>query len=206
MSLTPDIVAGVSRRLAEHAGLELPAWVVEARAAARIDAIGVAPSAYVDLIATSRGAGELATLIEAVRVGESSLFRHRPQVAALVEVIAPALRSKKAIKIWSAGCASGEEPFTLAVVMSRALPSAEVSVIATDVSAGALALAQAAHYPLEALDDIPEEWRGAFAVDDERVHVQPDVASLVTFERANLLDSVPPKQCDLVWCRNVLIY
>lgn len=206
MSLAPDIVAGVARRLAEHAGLELPAWVVEARASARIAALGVAPSAYVELIATTRGSSELAALVEAVRVGESSLFRHRPQVAALVDVIAPALRTRKSIKVWSAGCASGQEPYTLAVVLTRALPGVDVSVVATDVSADALAAARDAHFPAEAMEDVPDEWRDAFEIDNDRVHVRPDIAALVSFERANLLDALPPKGCDVVWCRNVLIY
>ncbi|CAN5893164.1 hypothetical protein BH11MYX2_BH11MYX2_38930 [soil metagenome] len=206
MSLAPDIVAGVSRRLAEHAGLELPAWVVEARAAVRINLLGVAPSAYVELIASGRGASELAALVEAVRVGESSLFRHRPQLAAIADEIAPALRGRKGIKVWSAGCAGGEEPFTLAVVLTRALPSAAVSVVATDVSAEALASARGANYPLEALEDVPEEWRDAFEVDGDRIHVRPDIAATVSFERANLLDAIPPKLCDIVMCRNVLIY
>lgn len=208
MALAPDIVEGVSRRLVEHAGLELPAWVVEARVASRVAATGVTPEAYLALITSGRGAGELAELIEAVRVGESSLFRHRQQIAALVDVVAPALRTrgKKAVRVWSAGCAAGEEPYTLAIVLSRALPGCQISVIATDVSADALAAAEQASYPRAVLADVPEDWRDAFVDDGDRLRVRPEIARLVRFERANLVDAVPPRACDVVWCRNVLIY
>ena len=208
MSLAPDIVAGVARRLAEHAGLELPAWVVEARTQARLAQLELDPASYLELIATARGAAELAALVEAVRVGESSLFRHLPQIAALVDVVAPSLRAKakRAIRVWSAGCATGEEPFTLAAVLARALPNVQVSIIATDVSADALARARDATYPADELRDVPEEWRDIFVVEDDVLHVHPDIARLVTFEQANLLDAAPPRGCDLVWCRNVLIY
>src|SRR5690606_3729706 len=93
VALAPLIIAGVSRRLVEHAGLELPAWVIEARTRARLVVLAITPEAYVELIASPRGAGELGALIEAVRVGESSLFRHRSQIAALTDVVVPALRA-----------------------------------------------------------------------------------------------------------------
>ena len=208
MALAPDTVAAIAQRLAEHAGLELPAWVVEARAAARIAVLGCSPDDYVALIDTGRGASELAELIEAVRVGESRLFRHRSQVDALADVVAPALRARgrRTIRVWSAGCAAGEEPYTLALVLSRALPDCTIAITATDVSADALAQAQAATYPRAALHHVPEPYRDRFLADGDAVRVAPEIAALVKFERANLLDGAAPRGCDLVWCRNVLIY
>ncbi|MBA3457545.1 MAG: hypothetical protein H0T42_30975 [Deltaproteobacteria bacterium] len=208
MPLAPDIVAGVSRRLVEHAGLELPTWVVEARTLARIAALRVTPEAYVELIATVRGAAELRELVEAVRVGESSLFRHRTQIAALADVVAPALRDRgrRSVRVWSAGCASGEEPYTLALVLSRALPDHTISIVATDVSDDALEAAQRATYPISELADVPTEYRESFTTEGDRIRVRSAITRLVRFERANLLDAVPPRNCDVVWCRNVLIY
>ena len=206
--LTPDAIAAIARCLAERAGLELPAWVIEARASARITAIGCAPAEYAALIDSGRGAGELATLIEAVRVGESRLFRHRPQIEVLAGVVAPALRARgrRAIRVWSAGCAAGEEPYTLAIVLSRALPDCALSIAATDVSGEALARARAASYPRTALDHVPERYRDAFIDDGAEIRVAPDIAARVRFERANLTTDPAPRDCDLVWCRNVLIY
>jgi len=208
VALAPDTIAAIAQRLAEHAGLELPAWVVDARATARIALLGCSPSEYVALIDTPRGAGELAELIEAVRVGESRLFRHRSQIDVLTDVVAPALRARgrRAVRVWSAGCAAGEEPYTLALVLSRALPDCTISILATDVSADALAQAETRAYPRAALQHVPAPYRDRFVGDGDVVRLAPEIAALVRFERANLLDGAAPRGCDVVWCRNVLIY
>ena len=101
MAVAPEIVASISLKLAQHAGLELPAWVVEARAAQRMAALSIAPAAYVELIGTPRGAAELDELIEAVRVGETRLFRHRSQIQAVIDVVVPAIKTKhkRAIRV-----------------------------------------------------------------------------------------------------------
>ncbi len=210
MGLAPEMVAAIAHQLAAHAGLELPAWVVEARAAMRIAKLEIPAAEYVDLIASRRGQSELDELIETVRVGESRLFRHRSQIAALVEHVVPVWRGagKRRVQVWSAGCAAGEEPYTLAAILSRELPRATISILATDVSADALELAATASYPANAWNDIPDDWREAFVLDGDRVRVAPEVAALVRFERANLASPLTSKirNCDLVWCRNVLIY
>ncbi len=208
MPLAPSIVAQLSRCLHAHAGLELPTWVVEARATSRITALGVSPESYVELVTSGRGGIEREALVEAVRVGESSLFRHRAQINALVDVVAPAWRErgKRSVRVWSAGCAAGQEPYTLAIVLSRVLPGVALSVVATDVSIDSIEVARRATYPRADLDDVPEVYRDAFVEDATHVRVRPEIASLVRFEQANLVHTSPVRGCDLVWCRNVLIY
>lgn len=208
MALPADIVDAVAARLAGYAGLELPAWVIETRTAARLAALELAAADYVALIRSPRGAGELDELIEAVRVGESRLFRHRSQIAALASAVVPALRGggRRAIRAWSAGCAAGQEPYTLAAVLARGLPGCAITVVATDVSADALEAARRASYPAAAWADVPAEWRDSFEQDGDAVRVRPEIAALVRFERANLVDGGAPRGCDVVWCRNVLIY
>jgi chemotaxis protein methyltransferase CheR len=208
VALPADIVEAVAARLAGYAGLEVPAWVVEARATARMAALELPPDDYVALIRSVRGQGELDELIEAVRVGESRLFRHRPQIAALAELVIPALRAggRRAVRVWSAGCAAGQEPYTLAAMLAAGLPGSAISIVATDVSADAIEAARGASYPAAAWADVPSAWRDAFVLGGDRVRVRPEIAALVRFERANLVDGFAPKGCDLVWCRNVLIY
>src|SRR5437764_5566882 len=119
MAVPGDIVAKVGRRLAEHAGLELPAWVLASRIEARLGALRMDAHGYLGLVNAPHGRGELHALVEAVRVGETRFFRHAAQVQALVDVVVPAWRArgKRGFRAWSAGCATGEEPFTLALVL-----------------------------------------------------------------------------------------
>ena len=124
MGLARDILDGLERRLHAHAGFDLPEWIVEARALSRMSALDLGAQAYLDLVSSPRGAAELSALVEAVRVGETRFFRHRPQVDALLEVVVPAWRERgeRSPRVWSAGCATGEEAYTLALVLGRALP------------------------------------------------------------------------------------
>jgi chemotaxis protein methyltransferase CheR len=210
VGLEREILAGLKRCLHAHAGLELPDWVVETRALARMSALDLGAEAYLDLVRTPRGAAERGALVEAVRVGETRFFRHRPHVDALLEVVVPAWRDRgeRSPRVWSAGCATGEEAYTLALVLGRALPRPTHSptILATDVSDEALAIARRATYPASAFEGVPEPWQGGLILDGDSVRVRPEVAALVTFERQNLADADLPRGFDLVWCRNVLIY
>jgi len=215
VTLARRIVSGLEECLRSHAGLELPAWVIESRAVARMSALGLSPAAYLELISSAPGAGELRALLEAVRVGETRFFRHRPQVDALLEVVVPAWRERdeRSPRVWSAGCASGEEAYTLALVLSRAMPRPVYSptILGTDVSAEAIAVAKRGVYPASAREHVPPPWQDGLlaCVDAEQrpsVHVDPDARALVTFRQQNLADPELPRGFDLVWCRNVLIY
>src|SRR5690349_2245034 len=173
-------------------------------------ALGLEPARYLELVRAGHGASELIELIEAVRVGETRLFRHVSQVVALGELVVPALRAagrtRRGIKVWSVGCAAGEEAYTLAIVLAHHVRDVPVSVLATDVSEDALEVARAARYPADALDDVPEEWRDGFTISGGVAQVRPEIAARVKFERKNLADPDQPRGFDLVWCRNVLIY
>jgi chemotaxis protein methyltransferase CheR len=209
MPVPDDIVAKVGRRLAEHAGLELPAWVLSSRIEARLDSTGMDAQGYLGLVNSPHGRGELHLLVEAVRVGETRFFRHAAQVQALVEVVVPAWRARgrRTFRAWSAGCATGEEPYTLALVLARLVPRGALSIVATDVSEEALAVARTARYPASTLAHVPADRQDGLVADGrDGVRVRPDVAALVTFQRHNLVDDEAPRGFDLVWCRNVLIY
>ncbi len=207
--LDRSALARVHAVLRAHAGLELPDWVVDARATTRMKTLGVASGAYADLLEDPRGGSELATLVESVRVGETRFFRHEKQTDALLDVVVPAWKKARlsSPRIWSAGCASGEEPYTLAIVLSAALgPSATPTVLATDVSAEAIAFAKRGVYPESAIASVPDDYRTSFTVRGDTARVRGDVAARVTFERQNLVGASHERDFDLVWCRNVLIY
>lgn len=210
MGLAREILDGLEQCLHAHAGFDLPEWVVESRALARMSALDLDAQEYLDLLRTPRGAPELSALVEVVRVGETRFFRHRPQVDALLDVVVPAWRARgeRSPRVWSAGCATGEEAYTLALVLGRALPrpSFTPAILGTDVSAEALAAARRGVYPAQVIEGVPERWRDGLVVDGDVARVRPEIAALVTFEQQNLADADLPRGFDLVWCRNVLIY
>ncbi|MBK8251324.1 MAG: methyltransferase domain-containing protein [Polyangiaceae bacterium] len=210
MGLLRATLAGLEKCLHAHAGFDLPPWVVETRAAARMAALQMSEGAYLELVRSPFGAEELHLLVESVRVGETRFFRHKPHIDALTDVVIPFWKAmgRSSPQVWSAGCATGEEPFTLAMMLHKAFPppSGKPSIWATDVSVEALSTAREAVYPSSVLRQVPAEWHSSFVADGEVVHIRPEIAGLVEFEKHNLADRVIRRGFDLVWCRNVLIY
>ncbi len=160
-----------------------------------------------------------------ITIGETFFFRYAEQFAALSEVILPALLRARAatrrLRIWSAGCASGAEPYSVAILLHRLLGDRladwSVSILGTDLDAAALEAARRAefgHWTLRSLSDADRR-RDFVPVDDSdgrRWRLRPAFRDMVRFERQNLLALVepgappPPAGFDLVLCRNVLIY
>jgi chemotaxis protein methyltransferase CheR len=164
---------------------------------------------------------ELRNLLNEVTIGETCLFRSPPQLDALRKVILPELlqdKSKQAIKtlrIWSAGCSTGEEPYTLAMNMleesENLLKGWKVEIIATDLNDRSIETAKAGVYGDYALRSTPELFKRKYfsAVDAKKLQVLPDVKKLITFSRLNLQDDSKMlfmKGMDLIFCCNVLIY
>ena len=165
------------------------------------------PSAYVDWLAHTRDREELARLVAAITVPQTSFFRDERQLRAVAsqwprEGVRP-------LQIWSAGCATGEEPYSLAI--SAAELGVDCRVLGTDIHAGYLATARAGVYPRQALAALAPHRRPRFAERPEGAAIRPAWASLVDFRTHNLLDDPLPRPeegggWDVVVCRNVLIY
>ena len=159
-------------------------------------------------------------LLDEVTIQETHFFRNPPQVRALrLHVLPELLRHAEAhgrrLRIWSAGCSTGEEPYTVAMVLRELLPSTagwDVKVVATDVSARALAAARAGRYGARAVQMAsPEELARHFVAAPDGGHeVRPEVRELVEFRHHNLVTEAvpfaPSERIDLVLCRNVTIY
>jgi len=156
--------------------------------------------------ALSGGEDAVTALVERLVVGETYFWRHPEQLALLRDV---AFRAEGPLHLWSAGCASGEEPYSLAMALLEAGRSGRGDrILASDVSAGALARARSAHYAARSLRRIPERLRMRyFRGEPPRAQVVPEVRELVSFSRHNLVVDKPPGEgFDVVVCRNVLIY
>jgi chemotaxis protein methyltransferase CheR len=174
---------------------------------------------YLTLLGGPQGAPERQALLDEVTIPETHFFRNPPQVRALRKYVLPELLKQaaggKKLRIWSAGCSTGEEAYTVAILIRELLPPNvdwDIKILATDVSMRALAAASAAQYSersfvmTDALDlsrwFVLDTTTGAWLVRDE-------VRDLVEFRHHNLVTDPLPfeaEQVDLILCRNVTIY
>ena len=130
--LAEDLFLRLAARIAEVSGIRLPlskSWLLAARVAERQRVTGHRDArAYVRAVVDEKDVEELGKLVEAVRVGESHFFRHQGQLRAIRRVALPQIAARReregalGVRAWSAGCASGEEAYTLAMVLEDALP------------------------------------------------------------------------------------
>lgn len=194
----------------------------------RFRALGVADAAaYTALM--ERSPEEWTALEAEITIGETFFFRYAEQFAALRETILPDLvaarAAERSLRIWSAGCSTGAEPYSLAILVHEllgpALPDWQVAIVGTDISAAALATARAAEYGRWALRTSPPEERMRYfravpprpgAAREGGYALREAYRRMVRFERRNLLELIgagaPPHLdgFDLILCRNVLIY
>lgn len=165
--------------------------------------------------------GELRQLLNEITIGETCLFRSQPQLDALRKIILPDLvadkmrQITKRLRIWSAGCSTGEESYTLAMNMleenTGLLKGWTVEVLGTDLNDRSIETAVAGIYGDYALRCTPESFKRKYflPVDEKKLQVKPEVKALVKFSRLNLQDDsrmLFMKSIDLIFCCNVLIY
>lgn len=161
---------------------------------------------------------EWTALVDRLTVHETRFFRDPRAVAFVAEhclpVMAERIRAGEHAQIWSAGCATGEEAFTLAMLaddyLTRERVSARFGVIGTDISLYSLATAKQGSYPDRRLTQIPPTYRARYTVPlpDGRFRMTDELRRRVCFAQFNILDAscTPPGSMDLVYCQNVLIY
>lgn len=215
--------ATVARLVHAEAGIVLESHkraMVQGRLARRLRALGIGdfPS-YVDRV--ERDPAERGRMIDEITTNHTGFFRevhHFQHLAqqALPELMARAFAGGR-VRIWSAGCASGEEPFSIALVVADAgrlfggrwLDRADLAILATDISESALHAAKEGVYQAEALEAVPEALT-ADAVErlgDGTIRLHGAVRDFVTFRSLNLLHEWPMRgPFDIIFCRNVFIY
>jgi chemotaxis protein methyltransferase CheR len=208
-------LAEVAELIRQESGISLPDNRAAALRAAMVRAApGLDPAAVLHAAAEPRtGPGLVDRLIDEITVQESSFLRDSGQLEAIPW---HRLREQAAgtIRVWSAGCAAGEEPYTLAMLAAEAFGPrpAPVDVLGTDISRAALAAAAAGHYRNRAVRALSTAVRRRYLeqLPDGRYEVGGGLRELVRFQRHNLArDPIPPggeTRFDLIVCRNVLIY
>jgi chemotaxis protein methyltransferase CheR len=151
----------------------------------------------------------LALLLDRVTTNTTGFFRHPVHFDLLRAALPELARTRGKLRIWSAGCATGEEPYSAAIVAAEAGLARETRVLATDISRRALRQARAAAYPSAALANVPPSCRRYFETAfEESVHVRANVRDLVHVRVHDLreLTGFARDVFDAVFCRNVLIY
>jgi len=185
------------------------------RVAVRMRARGVHDYvAYGQLL--DRDAHEYERLLDALTINVTKLFRNPDTWRVVGDQVIPCLWDAEGtpIRVWSAGCASGEEPYTLALLFRRhaegrdaAAALGRVGILGTDIDRASLATAERGHYAKADLADVPAHFRERELAGAPPFDVPPDVRALVRFARHDLLsDPTPRGPWQLIVCRNVLIY
>jgi chemotaxis protein methyltransferase CheR len=141
-----------------------------------------------------------------ITINVSEFFRNPERWRELREKVVPSLYSGGPLRAWSAGCANGAEPYSLAIVLQEACPGGQYSVLATDIDRKTLERARAGVYEEGDLKNVDWTRMKYFEKMGERYSVSDTVRSRVRFEYHDLLSDEYPSRMDLVVCRNVVIY
>ena len=189
---------------------------------------------YYRLLTSRDGKAEFAALLEHLTVNETSFFRNKPQLELFQKVILEkALQHKQArrdwtLRLWSAGCSTGQEPYTLAMLVCDALayyylrnplpfempatkplipPPWRVEILASDISYSVLRTAQEAVYSEHQMEAVDYNYRlRYFDKGGDRYSVKRPMKELVQFDFHNLKTEFLPQHNDIIFCRNVMIY
>ncbi|HLL54914.1 MAG TPA: CheR family methyltransferase, partial [Myxococcaceae bacterium] len=222
LNISQTALEQLSALLLERAGLKIAPdgyHGLKLAMKARLPALGLTDGEeYVKRLRTpNSGEQELRALLPFVTVGKTEFFRDPRQFRALEKRVLPDLLNlarseRRKISIWSAGCATGEEPYSLAMALieTGARPQ-EVDLLATDVNPAAIETAEGGRYPTRRLAGLSDDRRRRFFVeDDEALKVAPRVREYVRFGVLNLamphFAEVKQESLDLLLCRNVIIY
>lgn len=177
---------------------------------------------YEFLLSEEPGSPERQEMINCITTNKTEFFRESHHFDFLRDTAFPQIRERarrggpRRLRIWSAGCSTGEEPYTLAITLLEhfgPLSGWDVRILASDIDTQVLKKAEEGIYSLDSIRNLPEEIRRKYFLRgtgtlDGTCRVRPDLQSLITFRRINFMDDVWPIRTnfDLIFCRNVLIY
>jgi chemotaxis protein methyltransferase CheR len=216
--LSPATFDALRNLLHAHSGIALAhhkITMVQSRLAKRLRVLGLRSyEQYHDLLRDPQ-AEEWPEFVNALTTNLTSFFREGHHFTRLVELLKPAYAASRRIRIWSAGCSTGEEPYTLALTLTKAFgASAAIQILATDLDTAVLNTASRGVYPMARVESLADEWkrlgflRGKGEHQDE-VRIRPELRKLITFTQMNLLDATWPLEggpFQAIFCRNVMIY
>jgi len=155
---------------------------------------------------------ELKNLIDSVTTNLTNFFRYKAHYEALEKNVFPDLKEKKAlskkIRIWSAGCSTGEEAYSIAMVAKEIFDNSwKIEILASDISFNVLIKAKEGYYPKEKIEDIPQNYLNKYLVPiGDGYYVKDEIKSIIQFDYHNIMNEPSMSQFDIIFCRNVIIY
>ncbi len=160
---------------------------------------------------------EIEALLDVVSTNETYFFRNEKQFEAFQMKCMPDIISKKQkekkIRIWSAGCSTGEEPYTIGICLFELMPQLrgwQIEVIATDIAISVLDFAKKGEYSGRRIDKVKPELLQKYFINDsnrpEFYTIKDEIKNLITFKMLNLFKDAFPMDMDIIFCRNVMIY
>lgn len=216
----------LSEFIQTNVGIKMPAekrLMVQSRLANRLKVLGM--NNYDDYLKftfsnTPQGSEEIALMINAITTNLTVFFRENSHFEYLSNIVLPefAQQNLKKVELWSAGCSSGQEPYTLSIVMQEFIRQNQnsindYSILATDISSKVLDKAIDAVYPMNEVENLSYDLKKRYFLKSKNqesptVRVKPETRQKVNFSRLNFMDSSYPKttQKQVIFCRNVLIY
>ena len=208
----------IRRLLKERSGIDVNEGkrvLVYGRLARRIRALKLRNFAeYLELV-DDRNSDESTQFLNALTTNVTDLFREEHHFELLREQIIPQLKaaSSNRLRIWSAGCSAGDEPYSIALTLARIpeLKNWDVRILATDIDSDILEQAKSGIYTIERIDKLRSEYRGYFqrgiGKNEGNARVNGELRSLITFKQLNLQADWPMNgPFDVIFCRNVMIY
>jgi len=216
--LTPEQFSRITRMLHEHAGIRMregKEGLVRARLTKRLRALQLPDfDAYLTHVERDASRREFAEMIDVLTTNKTSFLREASHFEFLRKEVFPSLSGP--VRLWSAGCSSGEEPYTLAMLCNESfadIATRDVRILATDISHRVLAQAKTGIYPAEQMGDVPGTWMQKYWVPKQDAagrsvrEADRSLRKLVQFARLNLMERWPMQgPFDAILCRNVMIY
>ena len=211
----PEHFRLISERVYQHSGIRLPEGkreMVYARLARRLRALGIGSfDDYLRFLELEPAEWEHCT--NALTTNVTSFYREEHHFEILATHATASARRGEPYRAWSAGCSTGEEPYTIAMCLAETLARAPYEVLASDLDTQVLATARNGIYPLASVLKLPEERQKRFFLrgcgrHEGDARVRPEIGARVEFMRLNLMDRDWPiaGPFDAIFCRNVMIY
>ena len=161
---------------------------------------------YVTLIKSDKDRFE--EFVNYLTINVSEFWRNPEQWKILEEKVIPDLVKLPTIRIWSAACSTGDEPYSLAMLLLKHVPITKIKIIATDIDKQVLDKAKSGMYNDKSIKGLPDELKRKYfeKISDTAFQVDPELKKCIEFKEHNLLRDLYPNNLDLIVCRNVLIY